>query len=138
MVGTPPDAFASDASAHPTNSSSLVTTLPPRGKSAEIFLLIHGSRVYSRPPRVQREKHAALPQEKLHQHFASSLPQDSSVQLMFGAARFDDLALSASRSFGFRARLRGGRAATLRLCCTSASMNEVFQIERSRSLRDAA
>jgi hypothetical protein len=43
-------------------------------------------------------KNPALPQEKL---LASSLPQDSSVQLMFGAARFDEPALSTSRALGF-------------------------------------
>jgi hypothetical protein len=46
------------------------------------------------PPR----KNLALPQEKLR---AFSLPQDSSVQLMFGAARFGEPALSGSRSVGF-------------------------------------
>jgi hypothetical protein len=47
------------------------------------------------PPR----KNLALPHEKLR---AFSLPQDSSVQLMFGVARFGEPALSASRGLGFR------------------------------------
>jgi hypothetical protein len=40
-------------------------------------------------------KKPALPQEKLR---AFSLPQDLSVQLMFGAARFGEPVLSVSRS----------------------------------------
>src|ERR1700712_2067055 len=43
-------------------------------------------------------KNRILPQEKLR---AFSLPQDLSVQLMFGAARFGEPALSISHSFGF-------------------------------------
>jgi hypothetical protein len=46
------------------------------------------------PPR----KNPALPQEKL---LAFSLPQDSSVQLMFGAVRFGEPVLSVSHSLGF-------------------------------------
>jgi hypothetical protein len=46
------------------------------------------------PPR----KNPALPHEKLR---AFSLPQDSQVELMFGAADFGEPALSASRSLGF-------------------------------------
>jgi hypothetical protein len=46
------------------------------------------------PPR----KSPALPQEKLR---AFSLPQDLSVQLMFGAARFGEPVLSVSHSLGF-------------------------------------
>jgi hypothetical protein len=46
------------------------------------------------PPR----KNRALPHEKL---LAFSLPQDLSVQLMFGAARFGEPVLSVSHSLGF-------------------------------------
>jgi hypothetical protein len=48
-------------------------------------------------------KNPALPHEKLR---AFSLPQDSPVQLMFGAARFGEPALSASRGLGFHIALR--------------------------------
>jgi hypothetical protein len=78
------------------------------------------------PPRIHREKARGLPQEKLHQHFAASLPQDSHMQLMFGAARFDDPALSASCSFGFRGRQRGDHAPRCLACCASASINTEF------------
>jgi hypothetical protein len=48
MVGTPPDAFASDGFAQPTNwldrTRHSYSTLPPRGKSVEIFPLIRGGR----------------------------------------------------------------------------------------------
>jgi hypothetical protein len=47
------------------------------------------------PPR----KNLALPQEKFA---AFSLPQDSRVELMFGAARFSEQALSVSRNIEFR------------------------------------
>jgi hypothetical protein len=43
-------------------------------------------------------KNLALPQGKLR---AFSLPHDLSVQLMFGAARFGEPVLSASRNLGF-------------------------------------
>jgi hypothetical protein len=43
-------------------------------------------------------KNPALPHEKLR---AFSLPQDSRVEFMFGAARFREPALSVSRSLGF-------------------------------------
>jgi hypothetical protein len=46
------------------------------------------------PPR----KNPALPHEKLR---AFSLPQDSSVQLMFGAGRFRESALSTARGLRF-------------------------------------
>jgi hypothetical protein len=41
---------------------------------------------------------------------ASSLPQDSLVQLMFGAAGFGESASSASRSLGFHIAPRRGRS----------------------------
>jgi hypothetical protein len=56
-------------------------------------------------------KNLALPQEKLR---AFSLPQDSQVELMFGAARFGEPVLSASRGLGFRIALRR-RHSALRL-----------------------
>jgi hypothetical protein len=55
------------------------------------------------PPR----KNRALPQEKL---CAFSLPQDSHIELMFGAARFGEPASSASRSLGFQIAPRRRRS----------------------------
>lgn len=55
------------------------------------------------PPR----KNLALPHEKM---VAFSLPQDPQVQLMFGAARFGEPALSASRSLEFHIAPRGGHS----------------------------
>jgi hypothetical protein len=52
-------------------------------------------------------KNPALPHEKL---CAFSLPQDSSVQLMFGAARFGEPALSASRGLRFHIAPRRRRS----------------------------
>jgi hypothetical protein len=51
-------------------------------------------RAATHPPR----KSPALPQGKLR---AFSLPQDLQAELMFGAARFGEPVLSASRSLGF-------------------------------------
>jgi hypothetical protein len=51
------------------------------------------------PPRIRREKNLALPQEKLR---ASSLTQDSQVELKLGTARSGEPALSALHSSGFR------------------------------------
>jgi hypothetical protein len=50
-------------------------------------------------------KNPVLPQEKLR---AFSLPQDLSVQLMFGAARFGEPVLSVSHSLGFYIVPRSG------------------------------
>jgi hypothetical protein len=50
-------------------------------------------------------KNPALPQEKFR---AFSLPHDSRVQLMFGAARFGEPVLSVSRSLGFHIVPRRG------------------------------
>jgi hypothetical protein len=55
------------------------------------------------PPR----KNPALPHEKLR---AFSLPQDLSVQLMFGAARFCEPALSASLGLRFHSAPRQRRS----------------------------
>jgi hypothetical protein len=59
-----------------------------------------------------------LPHEKSAGSVAFSLPQDSSLQLMFGAACYGEQALSASRGFEFCARPRGNRASAhmLRKC----------------------
>jgi hypothetical protein len=74
------------------------------GTSSDAF----ASGVFAHPTNLLR-------QEKRANGFAFSLPQDSSVQLMFGAADFSDRSLSASRSLGFRITPRGIRAAQRRL-----------------------
>jgi hypothetical protein len=62
-------------------------------------------------------KNPALPHEKLR---AFSLPQDLRVELMFGAARFGEPALSVSRGLGFhiapRRRRSPQRLGTPRKC----------------------
>jgi hypothetical protein len=69
---------------------------------------------------------------------ASSLPQDSAVQLMFGAAGLGEAALSTSRDVRFRITARGDRAARRRTCRTSASRNAGFLTRRGCSPRHAA
>jgi hypothetical protein len=60
-------------------------------------------------PRIRREKNTRLAARKIAQTPAAfSLPQDSEVELMFGAARFGELALSVSRSLGFHIAPRRG------------------------------
>ena len=110
MVGTPPDAFASGGFAHPlrTGVPKVQTDCYPRPADLTARWQIDGifsakswrprfSRNCS-PPRIRREKTSRLPHEKLR---AFSLPQDLQVELMFGAARFGELVLSASRGLGF-------------------------------------
>jgi hypothetical protein len=58
---------------------------------------------YCSPPRIRREKTSPCRKEKLR---AFSLPQDARVQLMFGAARFGEPALSAARGLRFDTALR--------------------------------
>jgi hypothetical protein len=108
MVGTPPDAFASDVFAHPTDSSNLTAAWQIRGNFPANPWRPRCSRCHiaaAKKPVVAARKIAPTP-------FASGLPQDSRMQLMFGAADFSKPALSASRSFEFRARLRGDRVAS--------------------------
>jgi hypothetical protein len=56
------------------------------------------------PPCIRREKTPPCRKRKM---LASSLPQDSPAQLMFGAARFGEPGLRSSRGFGFRIAPRG-------------------------------
>jgi hypothetical protein len=116
-VGTPADAFASDASAHPTNPSQRrdsYPTLPTRGKSAEIFPLIRGSHGIPSPSRIRREKAGSCRMKKTCRGFAIGSSQRNRMTLMFGAACFWRSGLSASRSFGFRIVPRGMRVAARR------------------------
>jgi hypothetical protein len=80
-------------------------------------------------------KNPALPQEKL---LAFSLPQDSRVQLMFGAARFGEPPLTASRNLDFTSR----RAEVVRRITsahrTSASISTGFSTRPDVSPRQAA
>jgi hypothetical protein len=80
-------------------------------------------------------KNLALPHEKLR---AFSLPQDSPVQLMFGAARFGEPSLTASRSLDFASRradvVRRGASAHR----TSASISSGFSARPDVAPRHAA
>jgi hypothetical protein len=85
-------------------------TLRRDGELAEYFPQNHGGARFSRncaPPCIRREKTSPCRNEN---YAAFSLPQDSLVQLMFGAARFREPASSASRSLGFCAAPRGGHS----------------------------
>jgi hypothetical protein len=68
------------------------------------------------PPR----KNLALPHEKLR---AFSLPHDPQGELMFGAARFGEPDLSASRGLGFHIALRRRLRRSASAHRTSASIN---------------
>jgi hypothetical protein len=57
---------------------------------------------------------------------AFSLPQDSQVELMFGAVRFGEPALSASRSLGFHIAPRGGIHRVASTTRASASISSGF------------
>jgi hypothetical protein len=83
------------------------------------------------PPR----KNPALPHEKLR---AFSLPQDSQVELMFGAARFGEPASSASRGLRFTLRCAEviHRSASAHL--TSASISTGFSTRPDVAPRHAA
>jgi len=76
------------------------------------------------PPR----KNLALPQEKLR---AFSLPHDSRAQLMFGAARFGEPALSASRSLGFHTAPRRRRSPQRLAHRISASISAGFRHDQT-------
>jgi hypothetical protein len=88
-------------------------TLPRDGKSAEYFSQNHGGRVFcvtvrchafaAKKPCLAARKIVRIP-------VAFSLPQDSPVQLMFGAVRFGESASSASRGLGFHIVPRVGRS----------------------------
>jgi hypothetical protein len=115
MVGTPPDAFAPGASAHPTNRARhSYPTLPPRGKSAEIFLLIRDHHRIASPSRIRREKAGSCRMKKACRSFAFGSSQRNRMALMFGAARFWRRGLSASRAKEFRITPRGMRGAPRR------------------------
>jgi hypothetical protein len=67
-------------------------TLPLRGKSTEIFPLIRGDSQHPSPSRIRREKTSSCHKKNPRTPFAFSLPQDSQVELMFGARVFADAA----------------------------------------------
>jgi hypothetical protein len=79
-------------------------TLPRDGKSAEYFPQNYGTCVFrgtarrhasaAKKPRLAARKISLIP-------IAFSSPQDFRIELMFGAARFGEPALSGSRSVGF-------------------------------------
>lgn len=110
-VGAPRTRFrAPTGFAHPTDSET--PTLPRRGKSAEYFPQNHGGWVFRRTARrhaFAAKKPCLAARKNCAHSVASSLPQDSQVESVFAAARFDEPALSASRSFRFHiARRRNG------------------------------
>jgi hypothetical protein len=84
------------------------------------------------------KKPVLAPRKFSRTSFATSLPQDSQAQLMFGAADLGDPALSASRCFGFGILPRGDRAVRRRTCCASASTDTGFRAEQGCSPRNAA
>jgi hypothetical protein len=88
-------------------------TLPRRGKFAEYFPQNLGSRGFygvARRHVSAAKKHSPGRKKIARILAAASLPQDSQVELMFGASRFGEPALSASCSLGFHIVPRGGRA----------------------------
>jgi hypothetical protein len=73
----------------------------------EYFPLNHGGRVFRGTARCHAsaaKKPGLAARKILRTRAAFSLPQDSQVELMFGAARFGEPALSASRSLDFTSR----------------------------------
>jgi hypothetical protein len=79
-------------------------TLPRGGKSTEYFPQNHGGRVFDGTARRHvsaAKKYPLCRKKNSAESVAFSLPQDSHIELMFGAARFREPALSASRSLGF-------------------------------------
>jgi hypothetical protein len=92
-------------------------TLPRRGKFAEYFPPNHGGRVFHRTARRHAfaAKKPRLAARKIARTLAAfSLPQDSQVELMFGAACFCEPTLSASRSLDFTSRRARSFAASPR------------------------
>jgi hypothetical protein len=92
-------------------------------------LLVHGTRVFpaATPPPRESTRLAARNLRKLR---CLQFAQESSVQLMFGAAGLGGPALSSSCDVDFRIDPRGARAAWRRSCCTSASRNDGFRTGR--------
>jgi hypothetical protein len=118
--------------------ATTLPTLPRRGKFTEYFPPKHGGRGFTAAaPRhaSAAKKILPLPQEKL---VASSLPQDSSAQLMFGAAGFGEPALSASRGLGFHIAPRGGHSPHCLRTLASPSTSEGFWMLRDALPRHAA
>jgi hypothetical protein len=97
--------------AHPLRTPS--RTLPRRVKFAEYFPQNHGGRVFhgtahrhafaAKKPRLAARKIAQI-------LVAFSLPQDSHIELMFGAACFGEPHSSVSHSLGFHVTPRGRRS----------------------------
>jgi hypothetical protein len=98
---------------HPTDSAG-VAYLTARWRIDGIFSAESWRRRFSRngsSPRIRREKNIRLAARKIARiPVAFSLPQDSLVELMFGAARFGEPALSTSRGLGFHIVPRVGRS----------------------------
>jgi hypothetical protein len=80
-------------------------------------------------------KNLALPHGKLR---AFSSPQDSPVQLMFGAARFGEPALGASRGLRFHIGPRRRRRRSASAYRASASICTGFSTQPDVSSRHAA
>jgi hypothetical protein len=85
----------------------------------------------AKKPGVAARKIARIP-------LAASLPQDSHMRSMFGAAGLGGLGLSASLSFEFRDRRRGDRAAHRLTCCASSSTDSEFPNRRMLLARHGA
>jgi hypothetical protein len=98
-------------------------TFPPRGKFAEFFWRLRFSR--DRAPPHRRHRFAAT--KICASCFASSLPQDSSAQLMFELAGFGRRGLSRSLGLEFCVGRCGARAARRRGCRTSACQDAGFR-----------
>jgi hypothetical protein len=113
-VGTPSDAFASDASAHPTNAAQLSNLTAARQICGNIYANPWRPQHRS-PSRIRREKAGSCRMKKTRRGFAFGSSQRNRMTLMFGAARFCEQRLNASRCFGFRTTPRDVRAAPRRL-----------------------
>jgi hypothetical protein len=111
-------------------------TLPRRGKSAEYFPQNHGERVFhgtARRHAPAAKKYLLCRKKNCAESVAFSLPQDSHKQLMFGAARFGEPVLSASRGLGFHIAPRGGHSPH-RLDMTCKCFNQLRILDQKRRL----
>jgi hypothetical protein len=109
-------------------------TLPRRGKSAEYLPQNHGGRVFrgtARRHASAAKKYLLCRKNNCAESGAFSLPQDSHIELMFGAARFREPALSASRSLGFHIVPRGGHSPKcLDMLCKCFNQLRILDQER--------
>jgi hypothetical protein len=116
-------------------------TLPPGGKSAEYFPQNHGGRVFHATARrhafaVKKPRLAARKIERIAVAFGS--PQDFHIALMFGAARFSELALSGSRRVAFHVARRRLVRRWTSAHRTSASISSGFSTAPDVSPRHTA